>query len=168
MEIPLGHQALMWSPKMEARVLQELQCKPHDRALEIGSGSGYFAALLAHRCHSVHTVEIVPALKSMAETNLKAAGLTEVRVLEGDGAQGYGSETYDIIVLTGSTPVAPKKLLAQLKPGGRLFAVVGDAPVMEARLYTESLSGDGVASVTLFETVIAPLVNAAQPNRFKF
>jgi len=172
MEIPLPHgghaqaPAAMWAPKLEARVLQELEPKPHDRALEIGAGSGYFAALLAHRCHSVTTVEISPVLKSLAEQNLKAAGLTEVRVAEGDGAQGWGKEAYDIIVLSGSTPVLPDSWLAQLKPGGRLFAVVGDAPVMQARLYTKADAG--AAFVTLFETVVAPLANAAQPKRFKF
>jgi len=169
MEIPIGHGQCMWSPKMEARVLQELQAKAHDRTLEIGTGSGYFAALLAHRCHSVVSVELIPALKAQAEKNLKAAGLPEVRLFEGDGAQGWGAETYDIIVLTGSTPVLPEKFLEQLKPGGRLFAVVGDAPVMQARLYTRGVAGDaGVSHVTLFETVITPLVNAAQPKRFKF
>jgi protein-L-isoaspartate(D-aspartate) O-methyltransferase len=172
MEIPLGHQAAMWTPKLEARVLQELQLKPHDRALEIGAGSGYFAALLAHSCHSVTTVEIVPELKAMALKNLKAAGLADVRVAEADGARGYGGDSYDIIVLSGSTPVLPERLLAQLKPGGRLFAIVGDAPVMTARIYTrDTLGGSGaadVAAVTLFETVVEPLVNAAQPNRFKF
>jgi protein-L-isoaspartate(D-aspartate) O-methyltransferase len=169
MEIPLGHGASMWSPKVEARVLQELQAKPQDRALEIGTGSGYFAALLAHRAHSVVSVEINPQLKAQAEQNLKAAGLPEVRLFEGDGAQGWGTEAYDIIVLTGSTPVLPDQFLQQLKPGGRLFAVVGDLPVMQARLYTRAAEGpNGVAHVTLFETVIAPLANAAQPKRFKF
>jgi len=169
MEIPLGHGAAMWSPKMEARVLQELQVKAHDRALEIGTGSGYFAALLAHCCHSVVSVEIVAELKALAERNLKAAGLTEVRVIEADGARGYGQETYDIIVLSGSTPVLPPSFLDQLKPGGRLFAVVGDAPVMEARIYTKAATGlNAVASVNLFETVTTPLAHAAQPPRFKF
>jgi len=169
MEIPLGAGVSMWTPKMEARVLQELQIKAHDRALEIGTGSGYFAALLAHRCHAVTSVEIDPALKAMGQKNLQAAGLTDVRVALGDGAQGYGSETYDVIVLTGSVPVQPDALLAQLKAGGRLFAVTGDAPVMTARLYTKALAAaEGIASVALFETVVAPLANAAQPVRFKF
>jgi protein-L-isoaspartate(D-aspartate) O-methyltransferase len=172
MEIPIGHGAAMWTPKLEARVLQELQIKPHDCALEIGAGSGYFAALLAHSCHAVTTLEIVPELKAMALANLKAAGLPDVRVVEADGARGYGGDTYDIIVLSGSTPVLPDKLLAQLKPGGRLFAIVGDAPVMTARLYTRDMPGGAakadVAAVTLFETVVTPLTNAAQPARFKF
>ena len=114
----------MWSPKMEARVLQELQIKAHDRALEIGAGSGYFAALLAHRCREVTTVEIVPALKSLAEKNLKAACIGNVKVAAGDGAQGFGREQFDVIVLSGSSPALPDALLAQLNTGGRLFAVV--------------------------------------------
>jgi protein-L-isoaspartate(D-aspartate) O-methyltransferase len=172
MEIPVGHGAAMWTPKLEARVLQELQIKPHDRALEIGAGSGYFAALLAHTCHAVTTLEIVPEVKAMAQQNLKAAGLPDVRVVEADGARGYGGDSYDIIVLSGSTPLLPDKLLAQLKPGGRLFAIVGDAPVMTAKLYTRDMAtGSGkadVAAFSLFETVVAPLINAAQPPRFRF
>ena len=173
LEIPLGQSdqgtnsgAAMWSPKMEARVLQELQIKSHDRALEIGAGSGYFAALLAHRCREVTSVEIVPALKSLAEKNLKAAGIGNVKVAAGDGAQGFGREQYDVIVLSGSTPALPDALLAQLSTGGRLFAVVGDAPAMTARIYTRT--ADGIAAQDLFETVLTPLVNAAQPPRFKF
>jgi len=172
MEIPLGHGAAMWMPKMEARVLQELQVKRHDRALEIGTGSGYFAALLAHCCHAVTSVEIVPQLATQARGNLKAAGLPDVKVVEGDGAQGFGSDKFDVIVLGGSVPVRPEQLLAQLKPGGRLFAVVGDAPVMSAMLYTHDVASRTasaeIASISLFETVLTPLINAPQPPRFKF
>ena len=188
MEIPLekirgSHSggARMWAPKLEARVLQEVQTRSHDRALEIGTGSGYFAALLAHRCHSVLSVEISPDLKAMAERNLKAAGISNVRVQQGDGARGYGKagsaggsgstghEHFDIIVLTGSTPVAPQALLDQLSPGGRLFAVVGDAPAMTARLFTRAAHGtQGITAEDLFETVLTPLVNAPQPARFAF
>jgi protein-L-isoaspartate(D-aspartate) O-methyltransferase len=174
MEIPLepaagptaGNGAAMWSPKMEARVLQELQVKAHDKALEIGAGSGYFAALLAHRCRDVTSVEFVPALKSLAEKNLKAAGAGNVKVVAGDGAQGFGRDQYEVIVLSGSTPAQPDALLAQLSTGGRLFAVVGDAPAMTARIYTRT--AQGIAAQDLFETVLTPLVNAAQPPRFKF
>jgi protein-L-isoaspartate(D-aspartate) O-methyltransferase len=171
MEIPLksagGGGALMWAPKFEARVLQELALKPHDTALEIGTGSGYFAALLAHRCRSVTSVEIVPALKEFAQANLRRAGIGNVQLVEADGARGYGEAQYDAIVLTGSTPVLPDSMLAQLKPGGRLFAVTGDAPVMTARLYTRAADGS-IGDARLFETVIAPLANAAQPARFRF
>ena len=168
-EIPLDAAvpgAAMWPPKMEARVLQEVQAKSHDRALEIGAGSGYFAALLAHRCHSVNTVEIVPALKALAERNLKMARITNARVQQGDGANGFGNEKYDIIVLSGSTPVVSLKLLGQLNPGGRLFAVSGDAPAMIACVYTQAASG--VVVQELFETVLTPLMNSPQPARFVF
>ena len=104
---------------------------------------------------------------SFAAKNLRAAGVTNARVVEGDGAQGFGRDMVDIIVLGGSTPVLPPALLEQLKPGGRMFAVVGDAPVMAARLISKASDG-ALASVTLFETNLAPLVNAAQPPRFKF
>ncbi len=161
-----AHGAAMWSPKMEARVLQEVQAKSHDRALEIGAGSGYFAALLAHRCHSVTTVEIVPALKALAERNLRAARITNARVQQGDGANGFGSGKYDIIVLSGSTPLVSPKLLGQLKPGGRLFAVSGDAPAMIACVYTQG--ANGVVVQELFETVLTPLMHAPQPARFVF
>ncbi len=174
LEIPLGGAAVagaaMWSPKLEARVLQELQIKAHDKALEIGAGSGYFAALLAHRCRNVTSVEIAPALKILAEKNLKAAGINNVKVAAGDGAQGFGREEFNVIVLSGSTPAVPDALLLQLAPGGRLFAVVGDAPAMTARIYTRSAEGvtAGVVAQDLFETVLLPLQNAAQPARFKF
>ena len=174
LEIPLkdvggagAARACMWTPKLEARVLQELAPKAHDIALEIGTGSGYFAALLAHRCRSVTTVEIAAGLVAFAANNLRSAGVANVRVVEGDGAQGFGRDMVDIIVLGGSTPILPPALVQQLKPGGRLFAVVGDAPVMAARLISKSADG-ALATVTLFETNLAPLTNAAQPQRFKF
>lgn len=157
----------MWAPRLEARVLQEIMVRPQDTALEIGTGSGYFAALLGYRCRSVTSVEIDPAIKAFAEGNLKNARVANVRVIEGDGACGFGAERYDLIVLGGSTPVLPDSLLAQLKPGGRLFAVVGDAPAMTARLYSKDADGI-VGATTLFETCLAPLVNAAQPQRFRF
>jgi protein-L-isoaspartate(D-aspartate) O-methyltransferase len=94
-------------------------------------------------------------------------GFTNVRREVADGAQGFGSETYDVIVLTGSTPLLPERFLAQLKPNGRLFAIVGEAPVMAARLVTWTAPGARVTT-DLFETVVAPLVNAATPSRFKF
>jgi protein-L-isoaspartate(D-aspartate) O-methyltransferase len=158
--------ACMWTPKMEARVLQELQVRGHDRALEIGAGSGYFAALLAHRCHAVTTLEIVPQLATMAEQNLRQAGISNAKVRTADGARGFGSERYDVIVLSGSVPAVPAALLEQLAPGGRLFAVTGDAPAMLASVYTRNALG--IAQAELFETVIAPLANAEPVSRFRF
>jgi len=168
MEIPIGHGEHMWQPKMEARVLQELAVKSTDRVLEIGTGSGYFAALLAHRAQHVYSVEIRPELKLLGETNLRRAGAANVTVELGDGARGWTMHApYDIIVLTGSTPVLPQPFLQQINVGARLFAVVGDPPVMAARLIT--CTGAGIYnSIDLLETRIAPLANALAGERFSF
>jgi protein-L-isoaspartate(D-aspartate) O-methyltransferase len=167
-EIPLGDGECMWAPKIEARVLQALGVKRNERALEVGAGSGHFAALLAHCVHQVTSVEINPRLKAFAEQNLKRHGIDNVTVEPGDAAQGWSAHApYDIIVLSGSTPVLPQPFLAQLKAGGRLFAIVGDAPVMEARLITCVAQGSH-RSVDLFETSFPPLRNAQQPKRFSF
>ena len=168
MEIPIGHGERMWQPKLEARVLQELAIQPSDRVLEIGTGSGYFAALLAHRAQHVYSVEIQPELKAAAESNLRRAGVANVTVELGDGANGWTRHSpCDVIVLTGSTPVLPQQFLQQMKAGTRLFAVVGSPPVMAARLIT--CSGEGVYNaIDLFETSLAPLANAPCGARFSF
>ena len=134
LEIPLGDGEKMWMPKMEARVLQEIDLAAGETVLEVGTGSGYFTALLASQKALVTSVEINPRLAAEARARLARAGIGGIELAVGDGAQGYGAESYDIIVLTGSTPVLPDRLVAQLKPGGRLFAVVGDPPAMSARL----------------------------------
>jgi len=167
LEIPLGDDERMWTPKMEARVLQELELKPSDSIIEIGTGSGYLTALLARRGADVTSVEIVPRLAAAARTRLRRADIHNVRIEEGDAAVGYGAERFDAIVLTGSTPVFPEKWLKQLKPGGRLFAIVGDPPVMTARI-VQWTATDAMATEELFETVVAPLRYAAQPERFVF
>ena len=167
LEIPLSPRAAMWPPRIEARVLQELKLQPEDHVLEIGTGSGFFTALLASEAAAVVSVEIDGELATAAAARLARAGFTNVRIATGDGARGYGADLYDAIVLTGSTPLLPERLWAQLKPGGRVFAIVGDAPAMRARL--TQLSAAGARVVTdLFETVVAPLENAAQPVRFEF
>jgi protein-L-isoaspartate(D-aspartate) O-methyltransferase len=168
LEIPIGENERMWQPKMEARVLQELMIRKTDRVLEVGTGSGYLTALMAHRAAQVYSVEIKPALAAFARGNLERHGAEHVTLEIGDAARGWESRApYDVIVLTGSTPVLPRNFLEQLAPGGRLFAVVGEAPAMSARLVTCSAPG-AWRSVDLFETVIAPLVNAEQPSRFHF
>ncbi len=172
MEIPLGYGEVMLAPKFEARILQELQVRETDRILEIGSGSGYLTALLARKGGHVYTVEIVPELKAMAEKNLDSHGIRNVTLELGDASLGWSTHApYDVIVLTGSTPVLPAAFTKSLKPGGRLFAVVGDAPVMQAVLANRvSREGetDAYNTVGLFETCIAPLKNAKQPERFTF
>ena len=168
LEVPIGEGERMWQPKIEARVLQELAPKKPDRVLEVGTGSGYLTALLAHRAAHVHSVEIRPTLAAFGRANLERHGADNVTLETGDAARGWPTRApYDVIALTGSTPVLPRPLLEQLAPGGRLFAVVGDGPVMVARLMTCSAPG-AYRSVELFDTVLAPLVNAEQPPRFRF
>ena len=168
MEIPIGDGEKMMAPKMEARVLQELAPKKHDNVLEVGTGSGYLTALLAHRAAHVHSVEIRPALAAFGRANLERHGADNVTLETGDAARGWPTRApYDVIVLTGSTPVLPKVLLEQLSPGGRLFAVVGEDPVMVARLVTCSAPG-AFRSVELFDTMLAPLANAEHLPRFRF
>jgi len=167
LEIPLSDSARMWTPKIEARVLQELKVTDAERVLEIGTGSGYFTALLASEAREVVSVEIDDTLAVDARSKLARAGFRNVRVEIGDGARGFGDERYDVIVLTGSTPILPERFFDQLNAGARLFAIVGEAPAMKARFTRIDAVGARV-SVDLFETVVAPLVNALQPERFQF
>jgi protein-L-isoaspartate(D-aspartate) O-methyltransferase len=172
LEIPLvaggKDGAIMLSPKVEARILQEVAPRPTDNVLEVGTGSGYMAALLGSLAKHVVSVEINPELKKMGEANLRTQGSRNVVVELGDAARGWAARApYDVIVFSGSTPVLPETVLAQLNPGGRLFAIVGDAPVMEAQLVTCAAAGS-YRVVNLFETCAPPLVNAAQPSRFIF
>ena len=170
MEIPLGHGEVMLSPKFEATILQEAGVKAGDRVLEVGTGSGFMTALLARMANRglVRSVDIVPEFVARAEAILKRHGINNVVLEVGDAAQGWPQGgPYDIVVLTGSVPVLPAAFLASLKVGGRLFAVVGEAPVMEARLITR-VAEDAYRTANLFETVIPPLKNAMQPQRFVF
>ena len=167
LELPLGNGEKMWTPKIEARVVQELELKRAERVLEIGTGSGYLTALLASLAGDVHSIEIDGRFAHDATLKLKRNGFSNVRIEVGDGARGFGHGAYDAIVLTGSTPVLPERFFQQLKPGGRIFAVVGDAPVMTARLARWTAPGARVLT-DLFETVIAPLKHAAAPARFTF
>ena len=167
LEIPLGDGERMWAPKLEARVLQELEIDRNDAVLEIGTGSGYLTALLARCAAAVTTVEILPRLSADAADKLARAGIFNAQLEVGDGARGWRDGQYDAIVLTGSTPIVPDSWLHQLKPGGRLFAVAGDPPVMTARLVHWTAPG-AFSTQDLFETVVAPLRNAAQPARFVF
>jgi protein-L-isoaspartate(D-aspartate) O-methyltransferase len=168
MEIPLGHGQVMLTPKMEARIVQELHINNTDKILEVGSGSGYMTALLAGKGAHVYSVEIIPELKAMAENNLRAHGIANVTLELGDAAQGWPQHgPYDVIVLTASTPVLPDAFQNSLNPGGRLFAIVGEDPVMEALIVTCVAPGE-FTTANLFETSTAPLINARQPVRFSF
>lgn len=168
MEIPLGQGEKMWPPRLEARALQALHVQAHERVLEVGTGSGYFTALLAAQAGAVVTVECHADLREEAERKFHAHGLTRIQTRAGDAARDWeGDGQFDVIVLTGSTPLLPESYLKRLNPGGRLFAIVGEAPAMHARLVT-CLDTGNYRSDDLFETVTAPLVNALQPERFVF
>jgi protein-L-isoaspartate(D-aspartate) O-methyltransferase len=173
MEIPLKVDGVdtgesMWAPKLEARMVQELAIKPHDSVLEIGTGSGYLSALLAHKAHHVLSVEIDPRLKAFAEGNLARAGVHNVKVELGDASRGWpGKAPYDVIVVTGSLPVVPEGLKNQLRTGGRMAAIVGGEPVMTAELFTRATE-TSFDVVKLFETSVKPLKNAERPSSFRF
>ena len=172
MEIPLGHGEVMLTPKLEARILQELDVKKTDKILEVGSGSGYLTALLAKKGKFVHSVEIVPELKALAEKNLRAHAIDNVMLETGDAAGGWHQHgPYDVIVLTGSVPVLPAAFQESLKAEGRLFAIVGEPPLMNAVLVprvTRHEKPGEYSMVGLFETCISPLKNAQRPTRFVF
>ena len=168
MEIPLGYGASMWQPKLEARAVQELHLNRRDKVLEVGTGSGYLTALLSALAGQVTSVEIVPELSAMAKKHLQGHHSENIKLEIGDAAKGWGGgEKYDVIVLTGSTPVLPAAFQNSLNVGGRLFAIVGDAPVMEARLITR-VAQDTYETVNIMEACVAPLQNALQPQRFVF
>ena len=156
----------MFTPKVEARLLQALGVRRHESALEIGTGSGYGTALLAQRTRKIHSWEIDPIIQAFAAENLRRAGIMDVRLNAGDGSRVPGEEHFDVIILSGSVAEVPDSMLARLNEGGRLFAIVGEAPTMHGRLYTRI--GKGCTSVDLFETVAPRLQGFPPGKRFKF
>lgn len=167
LELPIGKGQTMLPPKIDARVLQEASVKATDVVLEVGTGSGYMAALLASQGEYVYTVEIDPELAAAARQKLRQAGVANVSVETGDAAQGWsGPSPYDVIVISGSLPELPDAFLQQLKVGGRLVAFIGEPPVMEAKLITRT-DDKAFNTINLFETVVAPLKNR-QRQRFVF
>lgn len=158
----------MLAPKVEARLLQELAVRRHESVLEIGAGSGYMAALLAGRAKHVDTLEIDADLARFATENLARAGVANATVRHADGADpAVNLSTYDVIVLSGSVPAVPERLVAKLSPGGRLAAIVGELPVMVAEIVTRS-QGAGSSTRILFETVARPLRGFPGKSAFRF
>ena len=167
-EVPLPGGQFMLAPKVEARLLQELAIDQQATVLEVGAGSGFMAALLAHRARQVITLEIDEKLAALARSNLQRAGIGNVAVRHMDGSRGLpGEAPFDAILLSGSVAEVPPTLLAQLKVGGRLAAIVGQEPVMRATLFTRSAE-HGFSSVELFDTVAPRLRNFGEPSRFRF
>ena len=168
MMIPLGHGQAMWTPIMEGRMLQALALRSTDTVLEIGTGSGYTAAMLAKLGRRVTTVELNPELAQQAQQNLNRHGGRDVTLEIGDGSHDWqNGSPYDAIIIGGSLPLKPDAYTRRLKTGGRLFAIVGDTPVMECILVTR-LGDNEWTQEALFETDIPALINAPQPQRFIF
>ena len=167
-QVPLPGGQCMLEPKVEARLLQELSVHKHETVLEIGAGSGFMAALLGHKAQQVITMEINADLAALASANLQRAGVMNVTVRHADGSRGLADEgPFDVILLSGSVAEVPPALLAQLKVGGRLAAIVGQQPIMRATLFTRGGEHD-FASVERFDTVAPRLSGFDEPSRFKF
>ena len=168
LEIPLGDGQVMLAPKMEGRILQSLEIKKTDKVLEIGTGSGYLTALLAMQAKHVDSVELNAKISKQAAKNIAAQGIENVNLLVADGIQGLPANApYDVIVFTGSIPLLNTHVERQLAVGGRMFVVVGEAPVMEATLITR-ISADNFKIDVLFETCLPAIVNAPQAEKFEF
>lgn len=172
MEIPLqpsGYAGqVMLAPKVEARLLQNAAIQATDNVLEIGTGSGYMAALLAHQAASVLSLEIDPALAQQARINLQTAGITNVEIRQADGSQGAAADgPFDVILLSGSVPDVPQNLLNQLKLGGRLIAIVGEEPVMRASVITRQ-GEQQWQTAEPWDTMAPRLQGFPEHNRFSF
>jgi protein-L-isoaspartate(D-aspartate) O-methyltransferase len=165
--VPLGQRQSMLAPSLHGRILQALNARPGEEVLEIGAGSGYLTACLARMAGAVSTVEIFPELSALAGENLRAAGIGAVNLQVGDAMALQTRDRYDAIALTGSLPVYDPRFEQALKPGGRLFVVVGEAPIMEAFL-VRRVGAQQWTRESLFETVIDALVHAPRPPPFVF
>ena len=168
MNIPLGHGEVMMTPKMEARLVQELEIDPQDKILEIGTGSGYMTALLANLGRHVVSVEIRPEFTAEAATKLAHHGVRNITLEVGDGARGWDrQQPYDVIFITGSLPILPAAFRDSLAPGGRMIAIVGQSPVMEVKRIRR-LDAHVFREDSLFDTDLPPLQNVIEPARFVF
>jgi protein-L-isoaspartate(D-aspartate) O-methyltransferase len=167
-ELPIGHGQTMLSPKLEGRILQAVNVKKSDKVLLVGTGSGYLTALLATLAKHVDAVEINSELSAIAEARLAKHNIHNVTLHVGDAANGFAAAApYDVIVFAGALALRPVAAEKMLNIGGRLFAVVGDLPIMEATL-TQRISSDAFRHETIFETCLPALCNAPQPQKFEF
>ncbi len=167
-ELPIGQGQTMLSPKVEGRILQAVGVKKTDKVLLVGTGSGYLTALLATLAAHVDAVEIYPELSAIAQSRLDKQNIHNVTLHVADAANGYAEAApYDVIVFTGSLPLRPIVAEKMLNVGGRLFAVIGDLPIMQATI-TQRISEDAYRHETIFETCLPPLENAPQTTKFEF
>ena len=166
--IPIGHGEVMLAPKYVGRMLQALNIEDGDVALEVGCGTGYVTALLGKVCREVYSVDIHQDLVDIAASNLNSQNINNITLEVGDAAQGWNAHApYDVIFISGSLPVLPDTFQKSLNRGGRMVAIIGDAPVMEAVLITR-MGENEWRQEGLFETNIKPLVNSTKPQRFVF
>jgi protein-L-isoaspartate(D-aspartate) O-methyltransferase len=166
--VPLNHGEVTMTPKLEARVIQSLDIRPDDKILEIGTGCGYFTALLAKSGKVVYSIDIYEDFTHYAGQVLAAHRITNVQLFTGDGLGGWPQEApYDVIAVTGSIPVYTPLYEQQLAVGGRLFVIVGESPIMEACLVTR-VGQDEWSRESLFETDLPPLVGAHKSTTFEF
>lgn len=168
MNIPLAHNQVMLRPLEEAQILSELTIHPTDTVLEIGTGTGYFTALLAKQAQHVDTIDIFTDFSEHAKTKLTHLNINNVTFMTGDASKGWPNQKqYNVIVLTGSVPLLPKSYLEQLQLGGRLFAIIGTLPIMTATLFIRQQTQQWQHK-NWFETVVPPLMHAPIPNPFMF
>jgi protein-L-isoaspartate(D-aspartate) O-methyltransferase len=170
-ELPLGHGQFMLAPRLEARLLQDLHVEPTDTVLEIGTGSGYMAALLGHRAHHVLSLELVPELADAAHHRLRDAGVRNVEVRIADGAVqsegGTEGGPFDVILLSGSVAQVPPWLLSQLRVGGRFAAILGDLPMMRTTIVRRNSVSDFLTTQP-WDTVAPRLQGFAELPQFQF
>lgn len=164
-EVPLAHQQCMMTPKVEARMLQELAIEASDHVLEIGTGSGYLAACLSRLASRVTSLEIYPDLSESAGASLASAGIESVELRAEDATLASFERKFDVIAVTASVPEATSQFTDLLETGGRMFIVIGQAPVMQATLIRH-LEDGGLSSKSLFETVLTPMINVDQRKAF--
>ncbi len=167
-EIPLGNGRSLLAPRVEARMVQDLQLNKREQVLQIGAATGFVTALIGHKARRVIGLEANAELASAARANLRKAGVNNAEIVQADGVAGFtGQAPYDAILLCGSVASVPQALLDQVKVGGRLMAIVGSEPVMQATLYTRLPDGR-FSSQAMFDTVAPRLPGFAEPSQFQF
>jgi len=165
--IPLPHGQMMMTPVVEGRLLQALELKPQHYVLEIGTGTGFLTACLAKLSAAVTSIDIFSDFVSMAESNLADARVENTELICMDATKDLPQGQFDAVAVTGSLPVFDTRFVDALKPGGRMFVIVGDSPVMDARIVTRG-SGNDWTTKSLFETDVQALLGASRPSAFSF